>query len=170
MPAPQTPDSFRADLTACLHVERFVDEVAAGAPYASFDALRAAAAASAATLTPAEVDEAMASHPRIGERPTGQGTAQSFSTAEQASADASDEGLARAIAEGNAAYEERFGRVFLIRAAGRSRAEILAELRRRIVLDDPEELAIVSDQLAQIALLRLEQLYGDAAAPIGVAA
>ncbi|WP_353807216.1 2-oxo-4-hydroxy-4-carboxy-5-ureidoimidazoline decarboxylase [Agromyces sp. SYSU T00194] len=170
MPETPAPDAFRADLAACLHVARFVDDVAAGAPYDSFDALRTAASASAARLDAAEVDEALASHPRIGERPTGEGAAQSFSRAEQASADASDEDLARAIADGNRAYEERFGRVFLIRAAGRSRAEILSELRRRLELDDASELETVADQLAQIALLRLEQLYGGASAPIGAAA
>ncbi|HEV7949033.1 MAG TPA: 2-oxo-4-hydroxy-4-carboxy-5-ureidoimidazoline decarboxylase, partial [Glaciihabitans sp.] len=54
-----------------------------------------------------------------------------------------------------AAYEARFGRVFLIRAAGRSRAEILSELTRRLELDDETELAIVGEQLRDIALLRL---------------
>ncbi|MCY7325058.1 MAG: OHCU decarboxylase, partial [Microbacteriaceae bacterium] len=61
---------------------------------------------------------------------------------------------------GNRRYEHRFGRVFLIRAAGRSRAEILAELERRLLLDDQTELAIVGGQLLEIALLRLEQTFG----------
>jgi 2-oxo-4-hydroxy-4-carboxy-5-ureidoimidazoline decarboxylase len=46
--------------------------------------------------------------------------------------------------------------VFLIRARGRSRAEILAELTRRLGLDDATELAIVGSELRDIALLRLE--------------
>ena len=65
-------------------------------------------------------------------------------------------GVAAAIAAGNAAYEERFGRVFLIRAAGRTPEQILAELRaparqRRRRPRRPRR----SEQLAEIALLRL---------------
>ena len=67
--------------------------------------------------------------------------------------------LAEEIAAGNAAYEERFGRVFIIRAAGRTRREILDELTRRLELDDAIEIQIVGEQLRDIALLRLEKLY-----------
>lgn len=63
---------------------------------------------------------------------------------------------AAAIAAGNAAYEERFGRVFLIRAAGRSPEQMRAELDRRRANDDESETAEALDQLRQIALLRLE--------------
>lgn len=158
---------FREQLRACLHVARWVDEVADAAPYDSLVELLAAASDAATPLSSAEVDEALAAHPRIGEKPAGEGTAQRFSRAEQSSADADDPELAAAIAAGNRAYEERFGRVFLIRAAGRSRAEIFAELTRRMQLDDDAELAVVGEQLREIALLRIERLYTDATGPIG---
>ena len=75
---------------------------------------------------------------------------------------ASAEGdVTAAIAEGNAAYERRFGRVFLIRAAGRSPDEMLAELQRRLGNDDDSEAAEALDQLAQIALLRLKATVTD---------
>jgi 2-oxo-4-hydroxy-4-carboxy-5-ureidoimidazoline decarboxylase len=60
-----------------------------------------------------------------------------------------------AIADGNAAYE-RFGRVFLIRAAGRTPEQMRAELERRLGNDDETEAAEALDQLREIALLRLE--------------
>jgi 2-oxo-4-hydroxy-4-carboxy-5-ureidoimidazoline decarboxylase len=60
------------------------------------------------------------------------------------------------LAAGNADYERRFDRVFLIRAAGRSRIEILSELERRLAHSDEQELPIVADELRQIALLRLQ--------------
>ena len=62
------------------------------------------------------------------------------------------------LVAGNAAYEERFGRVFLIRAAGRDAEAILAELDRRLGNDDATERAETVDNLRQIALLRLEAL------------
>lgn len=151
---------LRAALEAALAIPRFVDDVAGRAPYRDFDDLASAAAEAGSALTPAEIDEAMAGHPRIGEEPAGRGAAQQFSRAEQAAPDADDAVLAAALADANRAYERRFDRVFLIRAAGRSRAEILAELDRRLGLDDDTELAIVADQLLQIALLRLAKTFG----------
>ncbi len=61
---------------------------------------------------------------------------------------------------GNRAYEERFDRVFLIRAAGRDASEILSELERRLGNDDDTERDETLTQLRQIALLRLEQVVG----------
>lgn len=158
-----TQSALRPGLVASLSVDRWVDEVASAAPFASLEALLAVAHDAATPLSPAEIDEALAHHPRIGEKPKGEGTAQNFSRAEQSAVDADDAEIAAALAAGNAAYEERFGRVFLIRAAGRSRAEVLSELNRRIQLDDAAELVIVGEQLRDIALLRLEKLFGETA-------
>jgi len=55
------------------------------------------------------------------------------------------------------AYEQRFGRVFLIRAAGRDADQILSELDRRLGNDDDAERAETVDNLRQIALLRLAE-------------
>ncbi|MFE5671288.1 2-oxo-4-hydroxy-4-carboxy-5-ureidoimidazoline decarboxylase [Agromyces sp. NPDC056523] len=159
--------AFEDQLRACLHVERWVRDVARGAPYDGVDELLAAADAAATPLSAAEIDEALSAHPRIGERAVGDGAAERFSRSEQAAADADDATLSAAIAQGNRDYEARFGRIFLIRAAGRSRAEILAELDRRLSLDDAAELAVVGEQLREIALLRLRTLHADSAAPIG---
>lgn len=150
------------DLRAALHVERWVADVVAGSPYDDWSALRASAEAAATPLSASEIDEAMASHPRIGEKPAGSGAAADFSRGEQQAPDVDDQHLQKALAEGNATYEKRFDRVFLIRAAGRTRAEIVDELDRRLKLDDDTELAIVGDELRDIALLRLEKIYGPA--------
>lgn len=155
----QSDDDLREALLSCLGVERFAADVVAGGPYAGNASLLATADAVAASLTPDEVDAALAHHPRIGERPQGEGQSQRFSRSEQSAAEASDEHLASAIAEGNRAYEERFDRVFLIRAAGRSRAEILSELQRRLTLDDATEAATVASELHDITMLRLASLY-----------
>lgn len=160
-----TDAALRSGLTACLAVPRWVDDVVGRAPFASLDALLAAADAAATPLSPAEVDTALADHPRIGEKHAGSGVSAAFSAKEQASSLSDDEELARALAEGNRAYEARFGRVFLIRAAGRSRPEILAELHRRLELDEGREYAVVGSELREIALLRIRSLFADAFAP-----
>ena len=152
-----TDSALREGLYAALAVRRWVEDVASRAPFESLDELLAVAGAEASPLSPDEIDEAIAHHPRIGERPVGAGTSQEMSRSEQG---ASTE-FAEEIAAGNAAYEQRFGRVFIIRAAGRSRREILHELTRRLQLDDAIEIQIVGEQLRDIALLRLEKLYGE---------
>jgi 2-oxo-4-hydroxy-4-carboxy-5-ureidoimidazoline decarboxylase len=144
-------------LDACLGVERWVDRVLADRPFADEDALVRTAAAVAATLTPDEVAAALARHPRIGER-AGAGHDERFSTSEQSGVDVSERDVSEALAAGNAAYEDRFDRVFLIRAAGRSAEDILAELRRRLDNSDEAELAEVVTQLGEIATLRLRQV------------
>ncbi|MEP6629257.1 MAG: 2-oxo-4-hydroxy-4-carboxy-5-ureidoimidazoline decarboxylase [Lapillicoccus sp.] len=148
-------DEAYAAAYGCLGVGRWAAQVASGRPYAAWPALRAAAADAAAELSDAELAEALGGHPRIGERP-GAGHAVEHSRREQAGVDPADHDVAGRLAAGNAAYEERFGRVFLIRAAGRSADEILGELQRRLAGSDADERRETVAQLREIALLRLE--------------
>jgi 2-oxo-4-hydroxy-4-carboxy-5-ureidoimidazoline decarboxylase len=149
---------LRSALLTCLAVPRWADAVVAQAPFGSAAALIECAHDAATPLSRADIDEAMAEHPRIGDKPTGDSSAAGFSRSEQSSPDADDADLATRMAAGNRAYEQRFDRVFLIRAAGRSRREILGELHRRLTLDDDTEAGIVGSELRDIALLRLAVL------------
>lgn len=156
-------DEFnRADAPAAASVvsvwaaiPAWVDAVVAARPYPSVDALTAHAAALADGWTIEDLDAALAHHPRIGQRPIGAGAEAAASRREQASMTDAAAGVTAAIAAGNAAYEQRFGRVFLIRAAGRPPEQILAELQRRLLGDDDAEAAEALGQLAEIAILRL---------------
>jgi 2-oxo-4-hydroxy-4-carboxy-5-ureidoimidazoline decarboxylase len=152
------PATAADTLRPCIDVTRWVDAVAGARPFTSRDALLSFAAAAADPFTPAEVESAMAHHPRIGERPTA-GTAEaSMSRSEQAGVDPADAAAAEALARGNRDYEEKFGRVFLIRAAGRTAPEILQALNSRLAHTPAEEDTIVAQQLREIAVLRLEGL------------
>jgi 2-oxo-4-hydroxy-4-carboxy-5-ureidoimidazoline decarboxylase len=148
-------DEARGLLRTCLDVPRWVDEVEGGRPYAGWSALREAAEQSAAQLTDAELEAALARHPRIGERAGADHDAQ-HSHREQAGVDPTDREVASRLAAGNAAYEQRFDRVFLVRAAGRSADDILAELDRRLANDEESERDETVRQLGEIAVLRLE--------------
>lgn len=139
----------------CLDVDRWVVEVVAGRPYHDRDGLLARASHAAEPLTPDEVEAALAHHPRIGEQPHTISTEADLSRSEQAGLDTGGDVLAQ-LAAGNRAYEERFGRVFLIRAAGRSSEEILASLHERLDNEPETELRVVGRQLREIAVLRLE--------------
>ncbi|MBC9823074.1 2-oxo-4-hydroxy-4-carboxy-5-ureidoimidazoline decarboxylase [Terrabacter sp. MAHUQ-38] len=148
--------TLRPRLLACLGVGRWADDVLAGRPYAAREAVFEAADRAARHLDDAELASALAGHPRIGERASDPQHHAELSAREQAGVDPADAEVRAALAAGNAAYEERFDRVFLIRAAGRSAHQILAELRRRLDNGDETERAETVDQLREIALLRLE--------------
>jgi 2-oxo-4-hydroxy-4-carboxy-5-ureidoimidazoline decarboxylase len=143
-------ETTREVLLGCLSVPRWADDVLAGQPYDDWDALIAAADHAARELTDEELDQALSGHPRIGER----GGAQSQK--EQSGVDPTAGDTASRLKTGNEADGERFGRVFLIRAAGRDAEEILSQLERRLENDDATERAETVDNLRQIALLRLE--------------
>jgi OHCU decarboxylase len=109
-----------------------------------------------------EVDwlEAFCSHPRIGEsRAAASAPAQSeaWSGEEQRKVGAADEDVKSLLAEGNRSYEQRFGRIFIVCATGKSAADILEILRRRLQNDDATELREAAEHQRQIAHLRLKK-------------
>lgn len=155
--AARRPDAVAA-LRPCLDIQRWIDELADARPYSDLESLLDAGRRAADPFTPTEVAAALAHHPRIGERAPGTGTEARLARAEQAGLGNADAAVAEALAEGNRAYEEKFGQVFLIRAAGRSRAEILASLNARLAHTPEQEQPIIGQQLREIAVLRLEGL------------
>jgi 2-oxo-4-hydroxy-4-carboxy-5-ureidoimidazoline decarboxylase len=147
-------------LAACNAAPRFAAEVLAGRPYPSGPALVARAEEVSRSLSWDEVATALAAHPRIGDRVEGSSAEAAASRREQSAMGTADDGLRTAMLEGNRAYQERFGTVFLIRAAGRSAEEMLAELQRRLGNSPEEERAEVVEQLAQITGLRVTGVIG----------
>ncbi|WP_134765318.1 2-oxo-4-hydroxy-4-carboxy-5-ureidoimidazoline decarboxylase [Nocardioides sp. 1609] len=146
-----------AAVRPCVDIDSWVDAVVAGRPYADADAAVAVARAQATTWTDAEVEAALADHPRIGERHQGSGTSAGMSRAEQAGVP-DDADVRTRLADGNRRYEETFGRIYLVRAAGRSAEELLDLLETRLANDPASELDVTRGQLAEIAVLRLRGL------------
>ena len=102
--------------------------------------------------------EAFACHPRIGEQPRGASTFAAHAAAEQQTAQQTlSETTARALAEGNRLYEQRFGFVYLVFASGRPAAELLAALERRLGNDRITELHEAARQQHSITSLRLRR-------------
>ena len=145
-------------LGSCLDIERWVLEVGAGRPYPDWESLQANASASAAAITWDEVAGALARHPRIGERAKGDPGDAALSASEQSGVAASD---TAALAAGNAAYEKRFGYIYLICATGLSGEQMLAALRERLTHDDEQERLVVMDELRKIAALRLSKAVAE---------
>ena len=90
--------------------------------------------------------EALAHHPRIGER-----RVSGRSAAEQGDPTAEDPDVLAELAELNAAYEARFGFRFVVFVDRRPRAEIASVLRERLERTRAEELETGCDELVAIA-------------------
>jgi 2-oxo-4-hydroxy-4-carboxy-5-ureidoimidazoline decarboxylase len=154
-------EQARALLAPCVAIPHWVEQLVAQRPYASRGALLDKARTLAAGWGEAELAQALSAHPRIGEKPQTTGGHAEFSRSEQSAVDDNDARLTQALKEDNARYEARFGRVFLIRAKGRSGEEILAALERRLNNGDAEELRETLAQLVEITLLRLEGVISE---------
>ena len=139
-------------LLGCCSAPGWARRVAGLRPFGSVDDLLATADAAWAAREPGELEAAMAGHPRIGER------GPSAQSRQEQSGVGSDPGVVEALREANAAYEDRFGHVFLICATGRGPDEILAELRRRMAHDPVTELEGAAAEIGKINALRLRQL------------
>ena len=149
-----SPEAAERDVLACCESRSFARRIVGDRPYRDPAALQDAMTAAFEALTWDDIVESMNAHPRIGDRARAGG----WSAAEQSGAASAGETVRQALAEGNLAYEERFGHVFLICASGRSGPEILADLRDRL-LDDPEaERAVARQELMKITRLRLAKL------------
>ena len=146
------PRDFEELLLRCCAAPGWARQVTAGRPYASVADLLAAADAAWAARGPGDLDAAMAGHPRIGAR-----RLSGWSAGEQSGVGEDAETLA-ALADANAAYEQRFGHVFLICATGRGPAEILAELNRRMSHDPATEREVAAAEIGKINAIRLRKL------------
>jgi 2-oxo-4-hydroxy-4-carboxy-5-ureidoimidazoline decarboxylase len=129
--------------------------VAEGRPYADVTGLFDSAEQAWLDLEPTDWAEALAGHPRLGER--GGGSAD-ISEREQRSVLAAGAGTLSELAQENRRYEARFGHVFLIAAVGKSADEILFALRARMDNDPVTEARVVAGEHRKIARMRLQDL------------
>jgi 2-oxo-4-hydroxy-4-carboxy-5-ureidoimidazoline decarboxylase len=151
------PELAERELLACCASRRWADELVVRRPYPDLATLRRVSDAVFAELTWADIEQGLAAHPRIGDRPAGATREATWSRDEQSSAAGQ---LHDQLTKGNLDYERRFGHVFLICATGLSADSVLGALRTRLANDVDTEHAVVRAELRKIAALRLGKLVG----------
>jgi 2-oxo-4-hydroxy-4-carboxy-5-ureidoimidazoline decarboxylase len=154
-------DDARAMLRRCCGSTRWIERMLARRPFETLDAVRAAAREEWFGLTPTDWLEAFTHHPRIGDVDSLRrrfATTRYLSEKEQAGVNEAPDEVLRSLAEGNAAYEARFGHIFIVCATGRSAEEMLAILRARLDHDPAEEILVAAEEQAKITDLRLRGL------------
>jgi 2-oxo-4-hydroxy-4-carboxy-5-ureidoimidazoline decarboxylase len=150
--------SAAAAILPCNGSQAWADQLAALRPFQTGFDFTCTADIVWRSLPPADWQQAFDSHPRIGESHAKAATAASLalSAGEQAAAHLTAETEA-ALAADNLAYEKKFGRIFIICAAGKSAAHILAILHERLRNDPATELRESAEQQRQITQIRLRK-------------
>ena len=152
-------DEAAEEILPCCGSRAWSRGMAARRPIVAETALLTACNEVWKSLAESDWMEAFRSHPRIGESasPVGSTRSASWSKEEQRKVGAATEDIKVALAEGNRAYEQRFNRIFIICAAGKSAPEILEILRRRLQNEPVAELHEAAEQQRLITHLRLKK-------------
>jgi len=158
------PDMEAAEeIVPCCGSQRWAQEMVRLRPFGSVVEVWEAADRVWRGLGAEDWDEAFRNHPRIGERKAPAAATKrsaAWSRQEQNGVHAHDATVLAELARRNTEYEARFGRVFLVCATGKSAAEMLGILKRRLGNDAETELREVGEQQRQITQLRLRKWLG----------
>jgi OHCU decarboxylase len=150
-------------LRACCGSSRWVEAMLDRRPFESLGELLTAAGDVWRTMNASDWDEAFAHHPRIGEGRAVAAVspvAREWSAQEQGTAAGSDASTRAVLARANHDYERRFGRIYIVCAAGRSAEDLLADLESRMGNDPDQERAVAAEEQRKITRLRLLALMG----------
>ncbi|OUJ74622.1 2-oxo-4-hydroxy-4-carboxy-5-ureidoimidazoline decarboxylase [Hymenobacter crusticola] len=105
--------------------------------------------------------EAFTHHPKIGDINSLKekfASTRAWASGEQGAVQQASQQVLEDLAEGNRAYEEKFGYIFIVCATGKSAAEMLALLQARLLNSPTEEIKIAMGEQAKITQIRLEKL------------
>lgn len=155
----------RAALQRCCGCARWADDMARARPFHSDEQLHAAAELLWSIATPEEVEEALAHHPAIGAdldvlRQKLSSTAD-WSGAEQAGVASADTATLVALRDGNVAYARKFGFGFVVCATGKSAAQMLELLQKRLPNDRETEIRNAAHECKAITRIRLDKLVAE---------
>jgi 2-oxo-4-hydroxy-4-carboxy-5-ureidoimidazoline decarboxylase len=156
-------EEARVELLRSCGSRRWAEAMTGHRPFATEAAVLDAAEQVWWELERADWLEAFAAHPRIGDLDALRarfGATAASSEQEQAGVAGAPEDVFRGLAEGNRAYAVRFGFIFIVCATGKTAAEMLRLLERRLGNAPDDEIKIAAAEQAKITRLRLERIDG----------
>ena len=151
----------RHALEACCVSRRWVEGMLAARPFADANALYESSDLAWSRCGEADWLEAFVCHPKFGDVNSLRemyARTSSLAASEQSGMQSASDDQIRRLAEGNAAYEDRFGFIFIVCASGKTAAEMADLLKVRLGHDRVTELAIAAQEQHKITRLRLERL------------
>jgi 2-oxo-4-hydroxy-4-carboxy-5-ureidoimidazoline decarboxylase len=156
-------EEARDELLRCCGSPGWAEALTARRPFGRPEEMLRAGEAVWNDLSPDDWRAAFAHHPRIGDEDALRArfaSTRQWAEGEQAGALGAPEDVLRALAEGNRAYEDRFGYIFIVCATGKTAPEMLELLQARLLHDPETELRVAAVEQARITRLRLKKLLG----------
>ncbi len=148
----------------CCGARRWVQQMVDARPFSSFEHLLRQSETTWKHLSAEDWKEAFSHHPKIGDLESLKrkfASTASWAAHEQAGVRSASEDTLRRLAEGNRLYEQTFGYIFIVSAAGKSAEEMLALLEARLHHSPEEELAVAIAEQQRITRLRLANAISD---------
>lgn len=142
----------------CCHSQRWAESMARARPFASEPELLEQADSLWADVSEADILEAFAGHPRIGDVDLLRSRYAGRAMKEQGQLLASEESVIRELHRLNVDYEQRHGFIFIVCASGKSAEQMLSLIRARIDRSRETELAQGAREQGAITRLRLIDL------------
>ena len=155
-----SPEDAANDILPCCGSNAWARALAKRRPLEKEACVLAASDEIWRALPPSDWLEAFLKHPRIGEAkapPAASAESAAWSAEEQHTVGTAAESIREALAEANREYERRFGRIFIVCAAGKLAPEMLDILRRRLHNDEATELREAAEEQRKITNLRLKK-------------
>jgi 2-oxo-4-hydroxy-4-carboxy-5-ureidoimidazoline decarboxylase len=154
------PAAAAREILPCCGSQAWATALAAERPVADEQSLIKLSSSIWLSLPKSAWQQAFDSHPRIGQKHAQtHATDESlrWSSQEQQAALSGDEAAKLALEAANHRYEQRFGRIFIVCASGKTSTEILAILENRMHNDEATELREAAEEQRQITELRLRR-------------
>ena len=156
-------DSSQAEhiFRQCCTSETWIGLMVSARPYESAAALSRAAERNWRGLAAEDYLQAFDGHPKIGDVGSLKekyANTKELAAGEQSSVKKASDDTIAALADGNSAYQQKFGFIFIVCATGKSAGEMLELLQARLPNERRQELVNAAEEQRKIFHLRLEKL------------
>lgn len=155
------PEGASVAFSNCCTSHAWIDGMVSARPFISLEQCHEIALSVWNSLSEKDFLQAFEGHPKIGDvsslREKYAHTKQ-LASGEQSSVDDASEEVIQALADGNTAYEDKNGFIFIVCATGKSAAEMLDLLNQRLPNSREVELANAAAEQAKITAIRIDKL------------
>lgn len=155
-----TADEASENFLRCCGCRNWAMNMTTGRPYSDRSSVHSAVEKVWNGLSREDWLEAFTAHPRIGDvnslRKKFENT-RTWASGEQAGVSAADENVLQGLADGNLAYENKFGFIFIVCATGKSAAEMLALLQARLPNTREQEIVNAAAEQLKITRIRIDK-------------
>lgn len=156
-----TIEDAKAEFTRCCGAENWVDKMVSSRPYKDEKDLLDSAEKIWLELSEQDWLEAFRHHPKIGDVNSlakKYANTKQWAEGEQSGVNSATNDVIQKLADGNQAYENKFGYIFIVCATGKSAEEMLDILETRLHNSPGNEIKVAMYEQNKITKIRLEKL------------